>query len=63
MPDHKSLVQEFIWQTMDIPPELPRIHKFLSYWHDHIEATIAEIYVSYSHQNSYKSVDFTMTLH
>ena len=63
MPDHNSLLQEFIWQTMDITPELPRIHKFLSYWHDHIEATIAEINVSYSHQNTYRSVDLTMSLH
>ena len=46
MPDHNSLIQEFIWQTMDITPELPRIHRFLSYWREHIEATIAEINIS-----------------
>ncbi len=60
MPDHNSILQEFIWQTMDTTPDLPRIHKFLSYWHDNIEATIAEINVSYSHKNTYKSVDLTL---
>ena len=46
MPDHNSLIQEFIWQTKDITPELPRIHRFHSNWREHIEATIAEINIS-----------------
>ena len=27
MPDYTDIVQEFIWQTNDHAPELPRVHK------------------------------------
>ena len=43
LPDHSSLVQEFMWGTMDIIPEYPRINKFLNYWHENIDAVIASI--------------------
>ena len=42
MPDYKNVLQEFIWQTSDIKPEYPRVHRFLNYWHDNIEAVISE---------------------
>lgn len=45
-PDYKNLIQEFIWQTPDVIPELMRTHKFLNYWHDNIEAVIQEIAIS-----------------
>ena len=43
MPDYRHVLQEFIWQTDDIRPEYPRVHKFLNYWHDNIDAVIEEI--------------------
>tara|TARA_R110000824_G_scaffold151417_1_gene322387 strand:- start:139 stop:357 length:219 start_codon:yes stop_codon:yes gene_type:complete len=43
LPDYSSLVQEFIWGTMDIIPEYPRINRFLNYWHENIDAVIASI--------------------
>ena len=43
MPDYQNVLQQFIWQTDDIRPEYPRVHKFLNYWHDNIEAVIEEI--------------------
>jgi len=43
LPDHSSLVQEFMWGTMDIIPEYPRINRFLNYWHDNMDAVIASI--------------------
>jgi len=46
MPDYEHILQQFIWQTSDIQPEYPRIHKFLNYWHDNIEATISEVYIA-----------------
>ena len=48
MPDFNDIVQEFIWQTPDITPELPRVHKFLNHWHKNIDAVIKEVQVSYS---------------
>ena len=41
--DYKHILQQFVWQTDDISPEYPRVHTFLNYWHDNIEAVIEEI--------------------
>ena len=43
MPDYQNILQEFIWQTADTRPEFPRVHKFLNYWHDNIDAVISEV--------------------
>ena len=40
MPDYQNVLQQFIWQTDDVRPEYPRVHKFLNYWHDNIDAVI-----------------------
>ena len=47
LPDYPSLIEEFIWQTHDVVPELPRVQKFLWYWHDNVDATINKIYISH----------------
>ena len=58
MPDFNDIVQEFIWQTPDITPELPRVHKFLNHWHKNIDAVIKEVQVSYSdHHQGYRSAE------
>jgi uncharacterized protein Usg len=43
MPDHQSLVQEFLWQTLDLKPKYPRVKEFLYFWDKEIEACIKEI--------------------
>jgi uncharacterized protein Usg len=43
LPDHPSLLQSFIWQTLDLAPTYPRIHKFLDYWRAEIEAVIHSV--------------------
>tara|TARA_R100001126_G_scaffold81052_1_gene49480 strand:+ start:1907 stop:2158 length:252 start_codon:yes stop_codon:yes gene_type:complete len=58
MPDFNDIVQEFIWQTPDITPELPRVHKFLNHWHKNIDAVIKEVQVSYSdHHQGYRAAE------
>jgi uncharacterized protein Usg len=54
MPDHTHILQEFIWQTADIRPEYPRVHRFLNYWHDNIEAVISEVNIADNYETSYK---------
>ena len=54
MPDYRHVLQEFIWQTDDIKPEYPRVHKFLNYWHDNIEAVIEEVNILDNYHTSYK---------
>jgi uncharacterized protein Usg len=43
LPDHTNLVQEFIWQTLDLKPKYPRVKEFLYFWDKEIEARIKEI--------------------
>ena len=54
MPDYTHILQEFIWQTADIRPEYPRVHRFLNYWHDNIEAVISEVNIADNYVTSYK---------
>ena len=54
MPDYTHIHQEFIWQTSDVRPEYPRVHRFLNYWHDNIEAVISEVNIADNYETSYK---------
>ena len=45
-PDYNNILQTFLWQTEDIVPDIPRVHTFLNYWKNNIEATIKEVMVS-----------------
>ena len=54
MPDYNRILQEFYWQTDDVRPEYPRVHRFLNYWHNNIEAVIEEINIADNYDTSYK---------
>ena len=54
MPDYTHILQEFIWQTADVRPGYPTVHKFLNYWHDNIEAVISEVNIADNYVTSYK---------
>ena len=54
MPDYQNILQQFIWQTTDVRPEYPRVHRFLNYWHNNIEAVIEEINIADNYKTSYK---------
>ena len=43
MPDHPKLLQSFVWQTLDLTPRYPRVHKFLDFWRAEIEAVIHSV--------------------
>ena len=46
MPDHPTLLQSFIWQTLDLAPSYPRIHKFLDFWRAEIQAVIHSVHLA-----------------
>ena len=62
MPDYDNILQEFVWQTKDVVPEIPRVHRFLDYWHKNIDAVISEIKVADTVDNSYLPVKEIYTL-
>ena len=40
MPDFPSVLQTFVWQTMDRAPGYPRLSAFLDYWQANIDAEL-----------------------
>lgn len=58
MPDYQNLLNEFYWQCEDIVPDIPKVHKFLNYWKDNIEAVIKDVKISVSDGNIYRNADF-----
>jgi uncharacterized protein Usg len=56
-PDYRNILQDFVWQTPDEIPEMRRVHKFLQYWRDNIDAIISEVLVSHSFDPNWRKVD------
>lgn len=46
MPDHPSLLQNFIWQTLDLAPKFPRLNQFLEFWTHNIEGDLHKVTVA-----------------
>lgn len=58
IPDYPSLVNEFIWQTEDYVPSIPKVHKFLKYWKNNNLAVVKEILICHSDNNKYNYTEF-----
>ncbi|MDQ2860301.1 MAG: usg protein [Pseudomonadota bacterium] len=43
LPDHPALLQRFLWQTLDVAPGYPRVHRFLDFWRGEIDAVIHSV--------------------
>ena len=50
MPDYRHILQQFIWQTMDVSPEFPRMNKFLHYWEHNIEGPIHDVVIAQANE-------------
>lgn len=48
MPDHRTLLQTFIWQEYDIAPHFPELHKFLAFWERNIEGPIHSVTIAHT---------------
>jgi uncharacterized protein Usg len=46
LPDHPSVLQSYIWQSLDIAPKYPELHKFLDFWTREIEGTLHSVRVA-----------------
>lgn len=66
MPDHPTLLQEFIWQEFDIAPRYPELKRFLSYWEREIEGRLHSVTVASTGliaPGEVRSVDVELRLH
>ena len=66
MPDHRSLLQTYLWQDYDLAPRFERLFTFLDYWKDNLEGPIHS--VRYVHQKlikpgEWRKVDGEIVLH
>lgn len=48
MPDHPKLLQEFVWQELDIAPRFPVLLKFLNFWEKNIDGKLHSVVVAHS---------------
>lgn len=48
LPDHPRLLQEFVWQHMDLAPRYPVLMKFLKYWDDHLDGKVHSVRVAHA---------------
>jgi len=46
MPDHPSVLQEFIWQHYDLAPKFPKLFGFLNFWEQKIDGGLHSVYVA-----------------
>jgi uncharacterized protein Usg len=46
LPDHPGILQSYIWQSMDIAPDYPELHKFLSFWQRELEGKVHSVRVA-----------------
>jgi len=46
MPDRPVLLQEYIWQELDLTPEYPQLKNFLHFWKTELDGPIHSVLVS-----------------
>ena len=45
LPDYPGLLQSFVWQQHDLPPEFPVLHRFPTFWERNIEGRLFSVRV------------------
>lgn len=48
LPDFPEVLQSFIWQAYDLPPEFPRLHHFLDFWQQSIEGPLHSVHIAHA---------------
>jgi uncharacterized protein Usg len=47
-PDHKWLLQSYVWQNYDLFPQFPELQKFLDFWQHKLEGPLHSVMVAHS---------------
>ncbi|MBW8783800.1 MAG: usg protein [Novosphingobium sp.] len=66
LPDHPSLLQQFVLQRYDIAPEFPELIRFLDFWRRDIEAVLHSVRVAHKRLISpaeWRAVDGEIRIH
>jgi uncharacterized protein Usg len=46
-PDARSLLQMFVWQEYDIPPDFPALFEFLEHWQRELEGALHSVKIAH----------------
>jgi len=65
MPDHPSLLQQFVLQQYDVAPRFPVLKDYLDFWRRDIEAVIHSVRVAHQHligPSEWRAVDGVISI-
>lgn len=48
MPDHRSILQTYIWQEFDQAPRFPNLRKFLTFWSQNLDGPLATVVIMHN---------------
>jgi len=66
MPDHKHVLQTYVWQEYDLAPRFPVLLQFLDFWKRELEGPLHSVTVAHSRlikPAEFQAVDGVLTLH
>lgn len=46
MPDHRDVLQTFIWQDYDLEPRYPCLNKFLAFWEKNLDGPLHSVRIA-----------------
>ena len=46
MPDHPTLLQQFVWQDYDLAPNYPVLRRFLRFWEKNLDGRLHSVRVA-----------------
>src|SRR5665213_280611 len=47
-PDHRWLLQTYVWQNYDLFPKFPELQRFLAFWMEKLEGPLHSVQVAHS---------------
>lgn len=46
MPDYQSILQEYLWQNLDLPPHYPKLEQFLNFWQNNLDGPLHSVEIA-----------------
>ena len=65
-PDHRWLLQSYVWQNYDLFPQFPELRRFLAFWQNKLEGPLHSVRVAHCKlikPAEFKAVDGELRLH
>lgn len=66
LPDHPDLLQSFVWQHLDLPPDYPNLRRFLDFWAHNLDGRLHSIKIGRAgplRRTRFRHVVASQTLH